>query len=577
MSEKEFVRFSNAFADSDMWNSIIGGFLSLGCIIALETAGTKMFMKSKRRSMKVMFRREIYSRLNSGGSVKDLLSGNDLTDGELNRSEFKRKKVYLNRLIVPVLCRLVLLAAEITVIVLSGQTNVPQGKGTMYNHILTQVTGSSTDKKDTKGLCREYLEEKRHVATSGSLTTCARIKPVGQPYFDENGEPSYFSLTPEIDCLQNEISFKIEYNKNVGIVRKVFVEVTYSSYDGRIQTIFPFGSGSGICGPISINDLDYIYDQLVSIFDVPIRDQIKRFENKWEEKKFGDYSHSQYSMNAASIKIERGGVDKQGQAVAEALANIFLTRFTLKKTDEPIYGFDRQKGEYGNEVGEGPRLYQKNIVDQWVWLLITFVFAILAFIFDRINKEDPEFYLFRAFMAVNSMDPIAGPLAQDLDEKKDEYFFGRFKDESGWFTSVFKNVDFGLSNWIRLKTEKKMGGTSRLKKKSPSQKAVSSHHSNVEFGLSNWPSLKKEEQMKGHKNKHLSQYTKIHTPHSNNQLGLLHLTPVIKEKKIQEKKSPSKDEETLTPLSWSLCNTFSQDDKSVTPHSWPLCFTFSSE
>lgn len=150
MREKEFVTFSNAFADSDMWNSIIRGFLSLGCIIALETAGTKMFMKN--RSMKVMFRREIYSRLNSGGSVKDLLSGNDLTDGELNRSEFKRKKVYLKRLIVPVLCRLVLLNS--TVIVLSGQTNVPQGKGTMYNHVLTQLTaGSSTDTRRIPRAC----------------------------------------------------------------------------------------------------------------------------------------------------------------------------------------------------------------------------------------------------------------------------------------------------------------------------------------------------------------------------------------------------------------------------------------
>lgn len=78
--------------------------------------------------------------------------------------------------------------------------------------------------------------------------------------------------------------------------------------------------------------------------------------------------------------------------------------------------------------------------------------------------------------------------------------------------------------------------------------------------------------MEGHKKKHPSQNKKIHGSHSNNQSGRLHLTPIIK-----EKKSPSQDEETLTSLSWSLCNTFSQDDKSVTPHSWPLCFTFSSE
>ena len=93
------------------------------------------------------------------------------------------------------------------------------------------------------------------------------------------------------------------------------------------------------------------------------------------------------------------------------------------------------------------------MVPWWVWLLLTVGLGFIAFVFDWINVEDPDFYLFRAFALVTGNDGIAGPLA--LPES--EFEFGKFqssgkvghmgfrlpREEHSLFTRVdtFENVE----------------------------------------------------------------------------------------------------------------------------------------
>lgn len=183
--------------------------------------------------------------------------GNDLTNGEINRSDFAPKQVLLKRLFVPILCRLVLLVAGIAVIVLSGETNVSQGSGTMYNHVLVPVTTSPANEGDDtvfiKDLCCQNLEKMRHVASSGKkLVTCVMISSEGRGLF----------VTGNVD---NE-------------------------------------SFSEISIPLEV--FNHICDQLAIAFNVPVKDQIRRFDN-WRS-----VSRGKYWYESAHIRVEREDVDK---------------------------------------------------------------------------------------------------------------------------------------------------------------------------------------------------------------------------------------------------------------------------
>ena len=90
--------------------------------------------------------------------------------------------------------------------------------------------------------------------------------------------------------------------------------------------------------------------------------------------------------------------------------------------------------------GNGPRLYQKNIVSQWIWVVFIAGFALLSLIFLFIYIEDPDFYLYKAFLEANKMDPKLGPLAQPILSKEDDvFYFGSMKNQGGLF-SGFRQI-----------------------------------------------------------------------------------------------------------------------------------------
>ena len=69
-----------------------------------------------------------------------------------------------------------------------------------------------------------------------------------------------------------------------------------------------------------------------------------------------------------------------------------------------MISFDDRLGVYGREQGQGAKLRQFNFVSNWVWVLLIILLATVTAVFDKINGIDPEFFLFRAFVEVNSLE-----------------------------------------------------------------------------------------------------------------------------------------------------------------------------
>jgi hypothetical protein len=57
------------------------------------------------------------------------------------------------------------------------------------------------------------------------------------------------------------------------------------------------------------------------------------------------------------------------------------------------------------------------------------VLCLISYIVGKIHVEDPEFYLYRAFLEANSMDARLGPLSQPLKPSTDVFYSGSFEKE----------------------------------------------------------------------------------------------------------------------------------------------------
>ena len=193
-----------------------------------------------------------------------------------------------------------------------------------------------------------------------------------------------------------------------------------------------------------IDTLNQIYERLAFALGVSEEDQIQNFTLIPPIGNDVRRIEAKFRNNDA--------YDFDQDVMVDALNSIILNQFKLEFTDQDLVAFDPRSRQYGPERGDGRFVFQQNMVPWWVWLLLTVVLGFIAFVFDRINVEDPDFYLFRAFALVTGNDGVAGPLA--LPES--EFEFGKFqsgkvghmgfglpREEHSLFTRVntFENVE----------------------------------------------------------------------------------------------------------------------------------------
>jgi hypothetical protein len=310
---------------------------------------------------------------------------------------------------------------EITVLVLSGQRLEADGNGMQQAYFLVPSDNNSVVVLNNNG-CRNELDEVRSEAVSGVLETCTAI--LGNPA--SSAVRGQVSLTFDRQYLTNELIFSVSAEDGNG---RLSVTSTYQSYDGFTQTLLPFddipegfnGTGTALSSVarFRLELLNDIYERLVQKLGVPEADQTENFP---EGRASGIGEGNKYF--AASFE----GTFGQVRVINDTLSNIILGSFTLEsQLDKKLVSFEVKRGLYGPERGGGAKLRQSNIVANWVWLLLIFLLATVAFIFDRINDVDANFFLFQAFVEVNKMDCIAGPLA--LDDSK-EFRLAKFQGMS---------------------------------------------------------------------------------------------------------------------------------------------------
>jgi hypothetical protein len=360
--------------------------------------------------------------------AKDGQAENDGTSGDdTNACMLNPRKVHLRRLIIPLICRVLLLFVEITVIALSGQTLAADGNG---HHNAYWMVETNSPPTLTRGCTSELLEVRGEQAT-GLLQTCTSSVRVDT----SASERDIARITVSRNYLTNQLRFRVVTNEEGSNGNRVlFVTSTYQSHDGAAQTLLPFddvlegssGPGDGIDGieekaTLRLDILNDIYDKLVKrleVVEVGEADQTFKFgEGRISGIGVGDNSYE-------------AGFLWQGdqEAVLDALNTTILQDFKLEpQPGRPLISFDERRGLYGPEQGEGSKELKFNTVPNWVWVFLIFVLATVAMIFDRINSHDPEFFLFRAFVEVNSMDCVAGPLA--LENK--EFRFANFQSFEG--------------------------------------------------------------------------------------------------------------------------------------------------
>jgi hypothetical protein len=462
------VTFGNKFIESDAGNGIMVGLLTMAMLISLELAVAKVVFKSKKKNTDMVWRREIFSRLSGFRSLNELLTGLDFTEiylfdkkveeekkGLVNRvlrlfsSAFKKgdepdteddqaeadgagsndttacmlapRKVHPRRLILPLVCRILLFFAEISVIALSGQRLVADGNGKQHVYLLVP-SNRSTRVVLTRG-CTSELPQVRGEQATGFLQTCTSSVP-SAVYSSLRGSAE---IEASRNYLDNSLSFYITTNGiNDTDNRYLTVTSTYQSHDGLAQTLLPFddvpGGSSGVgkmiqgVAKLRLSVLDLIYDRLVERLGVPKANQTAKFsETDTSATGEGNQRHM------ASFVWEGNKA-----MILDSLNDTILQDFKLEaQPGMPLISFDEKLSLYGPELGEGAKLLQYNIVPNWVWVFFIFVLGAVAAVFDRINTQDPDFYLFRAFVEVNSMDCVAGPLA--LENK--EFRFAKFESD----------------------------------------------------------------------------------------------------------------------------------------------------
>ena len=371
--------------------------------------------------------------------------------------EIKERDVELRRLIVPIVARFLLLVLEISVIALSGEILVSEGNGTIRSPLLVPIEGTAPLMADGTPTaiegCRNELASERSTASMGTLETCTTIvrsEGPGTPAFDE------VDITVQRRYDTNEIQFSF-FGTGGSKFRSLSLTSTYQSHDQFIHTLLPFeklpdgftGVGFDLQGLVlrdeaifQIDTLNQIYERLAFALGVSEEDQIQNFTLIPPIGNDVRRIEAKFRNNDA--------YDFDQDVMVDALNSIILNQFKLEFTDQDLVAFDPRSGQYGPERGDGRFVFQQNMVPWWVWLLLTVVLG--AFVFDRINVEDPDFHLFRAFALVTGNDGIAGPLA--LPES--EFEFGKFqsgkvghmgfgppREEHSLFTRVdtFENVE----------------------------------------------------------------------------------------------------------------------------------------
>jgi hypothetical protein len=231
------------------------------------------------------------------------------------------------------------------------------------------------------------------------------------------------------DYLSNQLTFSVvtEEGSN-GDNRELSVTRTYQSHDGVAQTLLPFddvpegssGPGNDILGKenLRIGILNDIYNRLVERLEVLEGEAGQTFN--FSGGNLSGIDEGSLIHNARFLW--RGNQSR----ILDALNATILQDFKLEpQPGMPLISFDERRGLYGPEQGEGSKELKFNTVPNWVWVFLIFVLATVAMIYDRINIHDPEFFLFRAFVEVNSMDCVAGPLALE----NMEFRFANFQSE----------------------------------------------------------------------------------------------------------------------------------------------------
>ena len=217
MDDGEFVSRANAFLDGDFPNKIVEGILTSAFIMALQVTVTKIFFRSKLRSIDMMMRREIYQRISSFREIKDMLTG---YDDHKEKIHDNRPKVHPARLFIPFLCHILLFIAQVCILVTSGQI-ADSGNMAMSDYKLVPLqeldVAFPTGEIDADNkACRQHLIGKRHTLLSGALQTCVRIQTDSERRDLPDAE-RYFDLKAVMKCYTNEFWFEIKSNKYVSV------------------------------------------------------------------------------------------------------------------------------------------------------------------------------------------------------------------------------------------------------------------------------------------------------------------------------------------------------------------------
>jgi len=368
------VSRSNRFVESEEGNAIVVGILSMAMLVALEAAVTKVHFKSRTKSTDMIFRKEIFARLSSFRSLWELLSGFDFRKKELflhnNQDgfdgELQKRTIHPRRLIMPLVCRVLLLTVEITVLVLSGQRLVSDGGLQQNAYTLIPADSSSPFTLDRR--CRNDLHRVRAEVASGVLETCTSI--VRKEGFSQIRDGAVLSVDRRY--LTNTITFSVvTAGSTSGENRALSVSSKYRSYDGFEQTLTPFDdmpagdSGRGhelssdptIGSRFRLETLNQIYDILVAELMVPEDNQTENFP---EGREAGLGIGNRYYEASFAGEFDQ-------DHIIDVLSNIILQKFTLApQHDKKLVSFDEKLGLDGPEMGAGAKLRASNVVPNWV-------------------------------------------------------------------------------------------------------------------------------------------------------------------------------------------------------------------
>lgn len=428
------VSIYNMFLEGETRNDLVTGILTLGVLVALETAVEKMFFKSREMNTKVVLRKEIFARLSGFRSIKELLSGVDYKEkrrgggkeeqddtqepsasagepvnvtatGRRLAAQPKSRSYHSSRLLIPSIVRFLLLCAELAVIALGGQRLVSDGNGLQPAYALVErpLNGSSTLHFTRQG-CTSHLSEVRSEQASGHLQMCVRPERLNVCQYSID----HCVLRLERDYLRNTAEFKIFTNDSCQ-KRLLSLTTTYQSHDGFSQTLMPLDDmPTGLTGTyeganatctmgvtkncflaqpeqertIRVDTLNLILDKLLQRLGVPDDDRMRNFGEGQ-----GAFRREGIGLLLMNATFRWTGTHDQ---VLTALNTTLLRDFELKPaaSGDPMISFDQSAGLYGPELGDGAKVRQFNLVPSIVWAVMIVGLAVVAIVFDRINTID---------------------------------------------------------------------------------------------------------------------------------------------------------------------------------------------